>query len=64
MPLDELFAAALECGNAAERATLLNRACADNLPLRAEVESLLSAHDVAERFLEATRESIRTARSR
>src|SRR5262249_6866156 len=37
------FAQALELGSAAERAAFLDRACADNWTLRADVESLLRA---------------------
>jgi hypothetical protein len=50
---DELFSAALALTNAAERASLLDRGeCAGNPALRAEVESLLAAHDQAGTFFE------------
>ena len=49
---EELFAAALELTNPADRAALLDRECAGNPALRAEVESLLAAHEQASRFLE------------
>src|SRR6266571_3673514 len=49
---EELFAAALEITNPAERAALLDRECAGNPALRAEVESLLAAHVLASKFLE------------
>src|SRR6266478_119553 len=48
---EELFAAALEPTNPAERAALLDRECAGNPALRAEVESLLSANEQADTFL-------------
>ena len=38
--------------NPADRAALLDRECADNPALRAEVESLLAAHEQASKFLE------------
>src|SRR6266496_2390631 len=49
---EELFAAALEITNLAERAALLERECEGDPGLRAEVESLLAAHKHASRFLE------------
>jgi len=42
---EELFAAALGLTNPAERGALLDRECAGNPALRAEVESLLAAHE-------------------
>ncbi|HMC65154.1 MAG TPA: serine/threonine-protein kinase, partial [Gemmataceae bacterium] len=48
---EELFAAALELTNPTERAALLDRECAGNATLRAEVESLLAAHEQASTFL-------------
>lgn len=48
----ELFQTAFEL-EPARRAELLDRACADDTALRAEVESLLAAHDRAGSFLEA-----------
>src|SRR5882724_4528229 len=48
---EELFAAALELTSPAERAALLDRECAGNLALRAEVESLLAANEQANTFL-------------
>src|SRR5215204_4320105 len=50
--VDELFAAALEAGPAG-RAALLDAACAGDGELRAEVESLLAAHERAGDFIEA-----------
>ena len=47
---EELFAAALELTNPAERGALLDRKCAGNSALRAEVESLLAAHAQAGTF--------------
>src|SRR5438034_11248567 len=49
---EELLAAALELTNPADRAALLERECAGNPALRAEVESLLAAHEQASKFLE------------
>ena len=46
-----LFHAALE-HEPAQRATFLARACADDGPLRHEVESLLASHEQAESFIE------------
>ena len=48
---EELFAGALELTNPAERGAFLDRECAGNPGLRAEVESLLAAHDQAGPFL-------------
>jgi hypothetical protein len=48
----DLFNAALE-RQPAERAAFLDAACASDADLRAEVESLLAAHDAADGFLEA-----------
>jgi serine/threonine protein kinase/tetratricopeptide (TPR) repeat protein len=45
LPEESLFAQALELKSAAERAAFLDRACADNPALRAEVEALLRAHE-------------------
>ena len=47
---EELFAAALELTNAVQRAALLDQECAGNPALRAEVESLLAAHEQAGTF--------------
>ena len=47
----EIFAEALE-RPAAERAAFLDAACGDELAVRAEVESLLAAHDRAEGLLD------------
>jgi len=47
----ELFAAALECDPSKRRA-LLNEACAGDNELRAEVESLLEAHEQSGDFIE------------
>src|SRR2546425_3163018 len=44
---EELFAATLELTNPIERVALLDRECAGNPELRAEVESLLAAHEQA-----------------
>jgi hypothetical protein len=40
-----IFGKALELQSLAERAVYLDAACAGNPPLRAEVESLLRAHE-------------------
>jgi serine/threonine protein kinase len=45
LPEESLFARALEIPSAAERAAFLDRACADNPALRAELEALLRAHE-------------------
>jgi serine/threonine protein kinase/tetratricopeptide (TPR) repeat protein len=50
--LESLFHAALPLAPAA-RAMLLDRECADDPALRAEVERLLAAHDRAGRFIQA-----------
>src|SRR6266508_2172480 len=49
---EELFAAASELTSPAERAALLDRECAGNTALRAEVESLLAANEQAGAFLD------------
>src|SRR6266487_5330260 len=49
---EELFAAALVLTNPADRVALLDRECAGNPALRAEVEPLLAAHEQARNFLE------------
>lgn len=49
--LEELFSAALELENPAERTAFLAQACADNSGLRQRVEKLLSAHQQASSFL-------------
>jgi WD40 repeat protein/serine/threonine protein kinase len=59
-----LFAAALECGSDVERATYLDRACADDLAVRERLEALLRAHGGAGRFLEATSDNAPTADAR
>jgi len=48
-----LLAAALELSDAAERRAYLDRACAGDLTLRQEVESLLAAAERAGSFLES-----------
>jgi serine/threonine protein kinase/tetratricopeptide (TPR) repeat protein len=48
-----VFLEAVEITSAAERAAFLDRACGDNLPLRAEVEALLRAHAAPQRVLDA-----------
>jgi serine/threonine protein kinase len=48
-----LFSAALEYASEAERAAYLDRACAGDVALKAEVEGLLRAHGEAGGFLEA-----------
>src|SRR5215470_11496121 len=57
-PADEhlmtLFSAALDCASDAERAAYLDRACAGDSALRAEVDALVRAHREARGFLEAT----------
>ena len=50
--IEDLFAACLG-KEAEERATLLDRECADDADLRREVESLLAAHGTAEGILDA-----------
>jgi serine/threonine protein kinase/TolA-binding protein len=45
LPEEWIFARALEITSAPERAAFLDRACAGNPALRAEVEALLRAHD-------------------
>ena len=51
---EELFAAALEQGDANGRRAFLDQACAGNAALRQELESLLAAHEGAGEFLNAT----------
>ncbi|HEY9405335.1 MAG TPA: serine/threonine-protein kinase [Pyrinomonadaceae bacterium] len=51
--IEGLLDAALEVSEPAERALLLNRACAGDAELRAEVESLLAHHAPSETFIEA-----------
>jgi tetratricopeptide (TPR) repeat protein len=46
-----IFAEALECGSAAERAAYLDRACAGDAALREQVNALLRAHEAAGNFL-------------
>ena len=50
--IDRLFHAALE-HVPAQRSVFLAQACADDEPLRNEVESLLASHEQAESFIEA-----------
>jgi serine/threonine protein kinase len=47
-----IFIAALEKDDPAERAAYLNRACADDTPLRRRIERLLKAHEPENSFLE------------
>ena len=47
---EEIFDAALEIGNEAERRAMLDRACADEPQLRAEVEELLAVQGRADKF--------------
>ncbi len=49
-PADEIFSAALEL-DGEKRASFLDRACAWNPALRADVDSLLDAHEAADGFL-------------
>ncbi|HZL86950.1 MAG TPA: serine/threonine-protein kinase, partial [Pirellulaceae bacterium] len=49
----EIFAAALHRGDAADRAALLDEACAGDAALRKRVESLLSEHEQLGSFMEA-----------
>ena len=49
--IDRLFEAILECP-AAERPVFLARVCANDPDLKAELESLLAAHDPQDGFLE------------
>jgi serine/threonine protein kinase/Tfp pilus assembly protein PilF len=48
----ELFLQALDIQDSAERAAFLDRACADQPALRAPVEQLLKAHELAGQFLD------------
>src|SRR5262245_20695910 len=50
--VDELFEAALDCPTS-ERASFLDRACADDDALRREVESLLISDAQAKTFIES-----------
>jgi hypothetical protein len=50
--VDELLDAALECG-VRERPQFLDEACGEDAELRAEVASLLAAHEQAKDFIEA-----------
>src|SRR5688572_7624399 len=50
--IDRLFDAVLEL-EPAERASFLKGACAGDEELRREVESLLNAHERADKFIEA-----------
>jgi hypothetical protein len=45
LPEESIFAQALEITDASERAAFLDRTCAKNQALRAEVEALLRAHE-------------------
>jgi hypothetical protein len=54
---EAVFAEALEKQNAQKRAAFLDRACADDLALRLNVESLLSAYDAGQ-FLETAASAI------
>ena len=56
-----VFSAALERGSAAERQAYLDRACADDPPLRHRVEALLRAHDRAGGFLGRVPDQAETA---
>src|SRR5437667_11505072 len=49
---EELFEAALQLADPAERATYLQQACGDDLQLRQRVESLLAAHQEAGTFID------------
>jgi serine/threonine protein kinase len=50
-----IFLAAIDLDSVAERAAFLDRACAGNQPLRAEVEALLEAHEKPQRLLDNLR---------
>jgi serine/threonine protein kinase len=52
--VEEIFNAALQKGSAVERVAYLDGACGSNADLRGRVETLLRAHDEADRFLEPT----------
>src|SRR5262245_7059137 len=52
---EQIFAAALTVADAAERASLLQRECEGDDGLRAEVESLLAAHEQADAFMQTER---------
>jgi len=57
----ELFDAALE-RREEDRAQFLDRACADDVTLRKEVESLLQSYDQAESFMDLPRSSLPRSR--
>jgi serine/threonine protein kinase/tetratricopeptide (TPR) repeat protein len=61
LPEESLFARALEIESAAERAAFLDRACADNPALRAELEALLRAHEQSGDLLDMPESATRTA---
>ncbi|MEZ6054483.1 MAG: serine/threonine-protein kinase [Planctomycetaceae bacterium] len=52
--IKELFASALEIGSPEQREVFLAEVCQDDRPLRAEVDSLLDAHQRANDFLTTT----------
>jgi len=58
--IKQLFHAALE-HEPAQRPTFLARACADDAPLRHEVESLLASHEQAESFIETPASDVAAA---
>jgi len=53
--METLFEAALELNDPTERAAFLERECAGDLPLRARLERLLSAHGPAKGFFDDCR---------
>src|SRR5437588_6247003 len=55
-----VFVAAIEIVSAAERAAFLDEACKGNPPLRAEVESLLRAHESPQPILDAATPGVPT----
>ena len=60
--METLFDAALELKDAAERAAFLERECAGDLPLRARLERLLSAHGQSKNFFDNCHSSLMTGK--
>jgi hypothetical protein len=56
--VDQIFQAALDL-SAEERSAYLDKTCATNPGLRAEVESLISSYEKSEQFMETSLTSIR-----
>lgn len=51
---EQIFATAIEIGDSVQRRAHIERACAGNASLKAEVESLLAAHEQAGEFLQTS----------